>query len=357
MPDAHKRRQGILALVDQSGGNAAALAACARLLLSDGAKSEAVDVASRALALAPDDPEIAAITREVLSAHVPPWHFVLVRDTARNDAYEAALRRAIYPGCRVLEIGTGTGLLAMMAARLGASHVYTCEMEPAIALAARRVIADNGFANQITVLSKHSHDIAPDELGGPVDILVSEIVSNDMLNEAVLAVMEDAVGRLVKPGGAIIPARGQVRVALGYYDGLDHRRMTQVSGFDLSAFNALAPTSYQIPSGSPALSLRSDSADLFAFDFQSGGPWAEQRSTVTVSTHAGQANGIAQWIALDMDARGRYENRPAAAAQSCWAVMFHPFPAPLSPSIASPDGVEICGRHDRTALRIWKNSA
>ena len=42
-------------------------------------------------------------------------------------AYDAALRRAIRPGCRVLEIGTGSGLLAMMAARAGAAQVVTCE--------------------------------------------------------------------------------------------------------------------------------------------------------------------------------------------------------------------------------------
>ncbi|MBQ0771697.1 MAG: protein arginine N-methyltransferase 7 [Parasphingorhabdus sp.] len=356
MSDIEKRRQGILALVEQSDGNAAALAACAHLLLSVGDKSEAIVTAERAQALAPDDDEIGAIVREIMSADVPNWHFVLVQDTVRNDAYEAALRRAIYPGCRVLEIGTGTGLLAMMAARLGASHVYTCEMEPAIANVANRVIAENGLAEQITVISKRSQDIAPEELHGPVDILVSEIVSNDMLNEAVLEVMEDAVDRLVKPGGTIIPARGQVRVALGYYEGLEQSRMAEVSGFDLSAFNCLAPTSLQIPCGSRSLSLCSDIGDLFAFDFQSGGPWTDQRSEVTVSPHSGRSNGIAQWIALDMDDLGRYENRPSAGTQSCWAVMFHPFAQTVPRSTDPHEVLEICGRHDRMGLRIWKKT-
>ncbi len=49
----------------------------------------------------------------------PAWHFPMVADRPRNDAYDQALRRAA-PGRRVLDIGSGSGLLAMMAARAGA---------------------------------------------------------------------------------------------------------------------------------------------------------------------------------------------------------------------------------------------
>ena len=94
----------------------------------------------------------------------------MVRDEARNAAYDAALRRAVTPGMRVLEIGTGSGLLAMMAARAGARHVYTCEVVPQIAQAAREIVARNGYAERITVLDKHSNAIAPDEIGGPADL-------------------------------------------------------------------------------------------------------------------------------------------------------------------------------------------
>ncbi|MEO8259982.1 MAG: 50S ribosomal protein L11 methyltransferase [Acidobacteriota bacterium] len=349
--DATQRRRGFDALIARTEGNAPAMAALSRLLRTDGLKERAADLAARALALAPDDGEIRAIAGEILSADVPSWHFVIVRDEPRNLAYEEALRRAVTPGSRVLEIGTGTGLLAMMAARAGAAHVFTCEMEPAVALAARDVIARNGLSERITVLSKRSTDVDPAELGALADILVSETVSNDMLAEDTLPSLADAIARLVKPGGRVIPARGRVRVALAHEVRMESRRIGVISGFDLSSFNRLAGPCYQVVVGSPQLQLRSDAADLFHFDFQSGGPWSEQRSRVEVRAHGGPVNGIVQWIALDMDEVGRYENQPGPTATSSWAALFHPFPTAVESRPAQ--ACTIRARHDSTALRIW----
>lgn len=349
--DATERQRGFDALIARAEGNAPALAALSRLLRTDGLKAGAADLAARALALAPDDGEVRAIAREILSIDVPAWHFVIVRDAPRNDAYEAALRRAVTPGSRVFEIGTGTGLLSMMAARAGAAHVFTCEMEPAVALAARDVIARNGLADRITVLSKRSTDVDPAELGGPADVLVSETVSNDMLSEEALPSLADAIGRLVKPGGLVIPARGRVRVALAHEARMESRPIGMVSGFDLSPFNRLASPFYQVAVGSPHLQLRSEAADLFDFDFRSGGPWPERRSRVEVQATGGPVNGIVQWIALDMDDSGLYENRPGLAASSAWAPLFHPF-AEATESRPGQIG-SILARHDGTALRIW----
>ena len=349
--DAAERLRGFGALIARAEGNAPAMAALSRLLRTDGWKEAAAGLAARALALAPDDAEVRAIAGEILSADVPSWHFVIVRDTLRNRAYEEALVRAVTPGSRVLEIGTGTGLLAMMAARAGAAHVFTCEMEPAVALAARDVIAQNGLAGRITVLAKRSTDVDPAELGELADVLVSETVSNDMLAENPLPALEDAIARLVKPGGVVIPARGRVRVAFAHDARMATRRIGAISGFDLSSFNRLASPFYQVGVGSPHLELRSDAADLFDFDFQSGGPWPEQRSRVEVRAQDGPINGILQWIALDMDEVGRYENQPGPAASSSWAALFHPLPKTIESQLGRTG--TIFGRHDRTALRVW----
>jgi type II protein arginine methyltransferase len=152
----------------------------------------------------------------------------------------------------------------------------------------------------------------------------------------------------------VIPARGRVRVALAHDARMEARRIGAISGFDLSSFNRLASPFYQVGAASPRLELRSEAADLFDFDFQSGGPWPEERSRVEVRAQGRPINGIVQWIALDMDEVGRYENRPGGAASS-WAVMFHPFPA----AVESQPGQSwtIFGRHDGTALRVWGKSA
>ena len=82
---------------------------------------------------------------------VPRWHFPMLADSARNRAYARAIAAKVRPGDVVLDIGCGAGLTAMLAARAGARHVYTCEQQPLIAQAARQVIRDNGLSDRITV--------------------------------------------------------------------------------------------------------------------------------------------------------------------------------------------------------------
>lgn len=347
------RTEDLDALLRQVDGNPAAMVTLARLLAGKGTRGVAVDLCTRALDLDVDDGEVRAIAAEVLSAGIPRWHFDIVRDEGRNSAYEAALRRKIVPGAKVLEIGTGTGLLAMMAARAGAAEVITCEADPAIAMAARRIIERNGYAGRVRVITSHSTDLdVHRDLQGPVDVLVSEILANDLLGEGTLPVLEHACRNLLKPGALIIPARGRVRVALAEDDDWEDMRMGAVEGFDLTPFNRLAAPSREIYIGASRLTLRSDPADLFAFDFTSGGPYPANRGEARLIAQGRRINGIAQWIALDMDDSGAvYENRPEPGADSSWWSVFHPFEKPL---LVSP-GQEIVvhAKHDRGALRVW----
>lgn len=64
---------------------------------------------------------------KVETSHVPPgnqvvqrWHFGMLNDWERNNAFYDALRALVQPGSFVIDIGAGTGLLGMMAARAGA---------------------------------------------------------------------------------------------------------------------------------------------------------------------------------------------------------------------------------------------
>lgn len=328
------------------------MAALARVLCNESDRPAAVKLSARALELAPDDAEVRVLAAEVLSANVPGWHFHIVRDSDRNEAFESALRRVIFSGCKVLEIGTGTGLLAMMAARLGAGEVITCEADPAIALVAREVVARNGYADRVRVIEKHSTSLdVTDDLGGPVDILVSEIISDNLISEGTLPVIEHAARHLVKPGAKIIPARGRVRVALADDDEWERARMAQAEGFDLTAFNKLARPFREMDVGTGRLTLRSDAADLFMFDFTSGGPFPEADGAVTLIARSRRINGVVQWIALDMDDSGVYENRPEPGANSSWYCVLHPFERPLD---ATPgQQVTVRARHDRSGLRIW----
>ena len=338
--------------IERASDNPLGLAHLAALFRNMGDATRAREIALKALKAAPEDAKIGSLVSGVLSKDVPQWHFGIVRDEARNAAYEAALQRAVTAQTKVLEVGTGTGILAMMAARAGAQNVIACETVPAIADAAREIIALNGFSDRVRVVAKKSQDLEIDaDLGGRADVFVSEIISNRLLGEDVLPVTEHAASMLLKPGAKIIPARGIIRVALAYDIELYRERMGMIEGFDLSPFNRLAANSYRVGRGDRRLTLISAAADLFQFDFQSGGPFPSATTSKPLTSTGGRANGIAQWIALQMDEEGWYENNPIPSASSAWAIIFWPFKTPRD----CPAGttVIVFGNHDRHTVRIW----
>jgi type III protein arginine methyltransferase len=351
-PSDEKASRMLEALIAQASDHPRALLTLANHLMATGESDRAVSLALQARSLAPNDSEIDMLARGVLSQNVPTWHFSIVRDELRNSAFDQALRRAVRPGMRVLDIGSGTGLLAMMAVRAGAREVISCEMNPSVAQAAQKIITANGYADQIRIIGKHSValDIEAD-LGGPVDVLVSEIINLNLIGEHVLPVMEEA-HRFLKSGGRIIPAQGSVRVALADYSDAARMRMATVEGFDLSHFNQLAPPAFKVHLDDRGITLLSEPADLFTFDFASGGPFPDDRSARSLIAQRDGATGIAQWIHLTMDEVGEYENHPAThAATSNWSVFFHPFMDGMH--CGAGDRIKVLGSHNRESLRIW----
>ena len=131
----------------------------------------------------------------------PVEHARMLHDDRRTSDYIAALREAVGPDDVVLDIGTGSGVLAVAAARAGARHVYAVEASD-IAGVAERVFAENGVQDRITLIRGWSREI---ELPEPADLLVAELIGNEPFEEEILETTLDARRRLLKPGGRLIP--------------------------------------------------------------------------------------------------------------------------------------------------------
>lgn len=264
----------------------------------------------------------------------PMWHVPMMNDRLRNDAYFAALKTVITPDTHVLEIGTGSGLLAMMAAKLGARQVTTCEAVPKIAEMARAIVADNGFTPPVTVVSKMSTKM---EVGKDIpdraDLLVSEILSSEFLGEGVLSSIEDAKRRLLKPGARIIPARGSIQFALfGGADIMSNVRVDEVCGFDLRKFNAIVPPKQYVSRNDLNIELLSDDTGAFFFDFGNTDrfPSAERKIIEVPVRKVGRCCGIIQWIRLEMDDTVVFENHPSIKnSASGWQHCVFVFPSPI----------------------------
>ncbi len=133
-------------------------------------------------------------------------HHHMLRDTYRVLAYKNTIQRLV-GGKVVADIGCGTGILSVLAAKAGARRVYAIE-ETGIADVAQEMFTANGCDDRVTLLRGNSRDI---ELPERVDIILHEILGMDAIGENLLPVIADARRRMLVPGGLLVPHR--VRIA------------------------------------------------------------------------------------------------------------------------------------------------
>jgi 16S rRNA G966 N2-methylase RsmD len=136
----------------------------------------------------------------------PAEHAVMLNDRARTSAFIFAIREVVEPGDVVLDLGTGSGVLAVAAARAGARRVFALEAG-GMAGAARAVAEANGLGDKVDVIQDWSTQVS---LAERADVLVSEIIGDDPLGERVLEIFLDARKRFLKPDARLIP--GELRL-------------------------------------------------------------------------------------------------------------------------------------------------
>ncbi len=230
---------------------------------------------------------------------VPTWHFPMLADTGRNDSYESAIKSAVkkHPSAHVLDIGTGTGLLALMAANAGAQHITACERISHIAEVANNNIVRNGASDRINVINKDSHALSVAcDMPQKANVLISETVDHSLLGEGFLGSLMHARLHLMEENPTIIPAS-----AIVYAVPLE-LRTAEVAGFDLSALNLFHQRHYQgVKLGETPHRFLSEPFEAFHFNFydQSFEP---QRKFFEVEVNdKGICNAVAFWYHLFLD--------------------------------------------------------
>lgn len=227
----------------------------------------------------------------------------MLADKVRNSAYAKAIKAKVRPGDVVLDIGCGAGLTAMLAARAGAKHVYTCEQQPLIAAAAVRVIEENGLSDRITVIPKLSHELVVGvDIPEPADVVISEIVDTVLLGEGALATLTHAMSVLAKPDARAIPERGTLMAQLVESDKLLALwRPQKAEGFDLSAFHRFASVAQMTPNDFAACGLRAlgPATDLFQFDFTKPHTKPERTTEELACSIAGTIHAV--FVSFEME--------------------------------------------------------
>ncbi|MGZ5875842.1 MAG: 50S ribosomal protein L11 methyltransferase [Bradyrhizobium sp.] len=279
----------------------------------------------------------------------------MLNDARRNDAFELAIRKAVAkegPDARILDIGTGSGLLSMMAARAGARNIVTCEKVPVIAETAGRIIAANGHERQIRVVNKSSSQIVVGEdIGARADILISEILSSDLLAEDVLSTFEDAHARLLRQGATIVPRAATAVGCLVESDVLsNYAFIGDVSGFDLSPFGALAAQRLPVHGTMTSWRRLSGDVDLLRIDLSATEHPAEIRKLPVPVEQDGVAVGVVQWMNVDLADGVAFSNHPDDYSDGGWLQVLHTFPQPIA--VSAGEQLDMMVGHDRTSLIV-----
>ena len=328
--------------------------ALAEDIASQGHSVRAYRLCQQAAAFDPADGRVSRRARGLLNRLVPGYHIPMMNDERRNGAWDKALRAAVRPGSKVLEIGTGAGMLALMAARAGAAKVTTCEFHYVVAQVARDIVAKNGYADKITVLAKASNQMKLGvDLDERADLLFCDNFSDNFFSFQPLHSIADARARLLKPGAPCLPARAAVKIALADWDTAESFfRVDQACGFDISPARLLPSESVDLEIGDRGMRLRSADCEIFRFDFaDSTFPLSGAVDVDLEVQEDGVIGGVAQWIRLELDDENFLEARPEPGSTFFSNPRFHPFDSPLQ--VKRGQTLRIHARHDGRGLQIW----
>lgn len=249
-------------------------------------------------------------------AIVPRWHYDMILDTERNAAYNEAIKKAVDSkrfarsdaAVHCIDMGAGSGLLSMMAARAGADYVYAAEMNSHMCDVAEECTIMNGFLDKILVLDRdvrrmdvlRKPDGTAPELKRPVDLAVFEVFDSGLIGEGVLHILAAAKAKLLMPDARLVPCSAEVyaqpiQLRVNTVKGLDVQQSNRwrwrpdYEGIELGKCNSWMPLA--------------DPIKVFTFDFYDIQRCAmENENNLTFKIDKeGTCNAIAMWFKLHLD--------------------------------------------------------
>jgi type II protein arginine methyltransferase len=250
-------------------------------------------------------------------AVLPSWYMPMLFDSVRNSHYQTALDRlqVAKPLGTVLDIGSGCGMLSMMAARAGAPITYGCESDRQIFRAGQRVVQANGFGAHITAIQKDWRDFAvPMDMPKRADLVVFELFDASLIGEGVLYALSKARECLLESNARYLPMAARIRGMVVEY------RLNQAFGVDLQLLNPFrySPTFLNVDAQHLGFRALSAPFDVFEFDFTTATPAPQRRELSVAATADGTASAILFWFDLQLGQDHWLSNEPTTNPSAHW---------------------------------------
>ena len=252
----------------------------------------------------------------------------MVFDEVRNAAYAKAIKKAVTPGCTVLDLGAGMGIQGLMAAAAGAGKVILLDTSPVVGLGSE-IARVNGVGNRVEVIRKRIEEA---DLEAPVDVIISVFTGNFLLSEDLLPALFSARDRFLKPGGVMLPGKARMKAALvtakSYYKEHIERWSQPTLGVDFSPIRRFAANGiYYASAKEIEAELLSAPATLNELDFTTASSAASRASVEMLIQNTGTCHGILGWF--DMLLGDDWLSTSPDVEPMHWSLAFLPLDPPM----------------------------
>jgi protein arginine N-methyltransferase 1 len=233
----------------------------------------------------------------------------MIADRIRFSAFVRALENAIEPDSVVLDLGTGTGIFALLACRLGARRVFAVEPDSVIEVA-RETARANGLEDRIDFIQGLSTRVTLEERA---TVLVGDTRGVLPLYRSIVPTIADARERLLTPDALLIPAEDLIWAAPVESDAVYGERFARWDeapyGLDLGPARRLtvnewfrAKVELEMLLGKPALLTTLDYGSISNPNVRGDAFWQAERDATL--------HGFAVWFDSELAPGVTFSNAP-----------------------------------------------
>jgi hypothetical protein len=264
-------------------------------------------------------------------------HRQYLSDQARVSAFGQAIGEVVKPGDVVLDLGSGTGILGLLACRAGAKRVYAIEEGGMIDLA-REICRANGFQGRMVFVKGLSTRV---NLPERVDAVLADQIGRFGFEAGLLEYFSDARERFLKPGGVMIPSQVDLSVAPvecpEIFDQVEFWNHSP-AGFDFHTARSLAAnTGYPVKFRPEH--LLGHPVSLTTIDLSKATPPCLTLEGSLVATRTGTLHGIGGWFTARLSNHVILSNSPLSVQRINRRNVFFPIDRPVA--LAKGDCVRV----------------